>query len=253
MKLNYIDQGTGQPIVLLHGMFGSLSNLGNIARELAIGYRVISADLRNHGESPHEQEMDIPCMADDIIELLDDLGLPSASLIGHSLGGKIGMQVALNYPSRITKLVVADIAPVAYIPRQDAAFNGLRTLSGLEISSRGQADTAMAAHVSESQTRSFLLKNLMRKVDGSYCLKINMSAIIENYESALVAAPEGNPYLGPTLFLKGETSAYIQTKHQSRMIELFPNMKLDIIKDVGHWLHAENPVEFNQRVTDFLI
>ena len=93
----------------------------------------------------------------------------------------------------------------------------------------------------------------MRKVDGSYCLKINMSAIIENYESTLVAAPEGNPYLGPTLFLKGETSAYIQTKHQSRMIELFPNMKLDIIKDVGHWLHAENPVEFNRRVTDFLI
>ena len=111
----------------------------------------------------------------------------------------------------------------------------------------------MAAHVPESQTRSFLLKNLMRKVDGSYCLKINMSAIIENYESALVAAPEGNSYFGPTLFLKGETSAYIQTKHQSRMIELFPNMKLDIIKDVGHWLHAENPVEFNRRVTDFLI
>ena len=253
MKLNYTNQGAGQPVVLLHSMFGSLSNLGNLARDLATAYRVISVDLRNHGDSPHEQEMGLSAMADDIVDLLDDLDLPRVNLIGHSLGGKIGMQVALNYPSRVVKLVVVDIAPVAYTPRQDAALDALRAVSRLNIGSRGQADAAMAIHLPEPQTRSFLLKNLKRKDDGSYCLRLNMSSIIENYGTSLVAAPEGIPYGGPTLFLKGETSAYIQSKHQSRMTELFPNMKLDVMKGVGHWLHAENPVEFNRRVTDFLI
>jgi esterase len=252
MKLNYTDQGAGQPVILLHGMFGSLSNLGNLARDLATVYRVISADLRNHGDSPHEQKMDITSMADDVVELLDDLDLSAVNLIGHSLGGKVGMQVALNYPSRVAKLVVADIAPVAYVPRQDAALEALRAISCIEVNSRGQADSVMVAHVLEPETRSFLLKNLKRKADGGYGLKINMSSIAENYGTSLAAAPAGLPYSGPTLFLKGETSAYIQSKHQPRMAELFPNMKLEVINDVGHWLHSENPVEFNRRVTDFL-
>jgi len=252
MKLNYTDQGAGQPVILLHGMFGSLSNLGKLARELATIYRVISADLRNHGDSPHDQKMDIPSMADDIVELLDDLNLSAANLVGHSLGGKVGMQVALKYPSRVTKLVVADIAPVAYVPRQDAAFEGLLAMSGLDVNSRGQADSVMAEHVPEPQTRSFLLKNLIRKAGGGYGLKINMSSISENYGTSLVAAPEGSPYSGPVLFLKGETSAYIQSKHQPKMVELFPNMKLEVMNDVGHWLHSENPVEFNRLVTGFL-
>jgi len=252
MKLNYTDQGAGQPVILLHGMFGSLSNLGSLARELATVYRVISCDLRNHGDSPHDQRMDIPSMADDIVELLDDLGLSAVSLIGHSLGGKVGMQVALNYPSRVAKLVVADIAPVAYVPRQDAALEALRAISVLKVNNRREADSIMAVHLPEPQTRSFLLKNLMRKSDGNYSLKINISSISDNYGTSLVAAPVGLPYSGPTLFLKGETSAYIQSKHHSKMAELFPNMKLDVMNDVGHWLHSENPVEFNRRVTDFL-
>ena len=114
MKLNFTDQGTGPVVILLHGMFGSLSNLGNLARALAPSYRVISVDLRNHGDSPHDSAMDIPVMALDVVELMADLGIHSAHLIGHSLGGKLAMQVALNNPQLVATLVVADIAPVSY-------------------------------------------------------------------------------------------------------------------------------------------
>ena len=116
MKLNYVSQGSGQPVVLMHGMFGSLSNLGVVGRALADQYQVIAVDMRNHGESPHSMTMDYPAMAVDIVELLDDLALPKAHLLGHSMGGKVAMQVALNQPDRVASLMAADIAPVTYQP-----------------------------------------------------------------------------------------------------------------------------------------
>tara|TARA_B110000003_G_scaffold179930_1_gene179159 strand:+ start:2614 stop:3381 length:768 start_codon:yes stop_codon:yes gene_type:complete len=252
MRLNFSEQGDGHAVILMHGMFGSLSNLGNLARYLATHHRVISVDLRNHGDSPHEQSMDIPLMANDVVELMDELGLSDASVIGHSLGGKIAMQVALNHPDRVAKLVVADISPVAYKPRQDAALDALIELSSAAILSRAEADALMAKHVPEHSTRAFLLKNLGRNVEGNYSLKLNMQAIAANYGSTLVAAPEGLPYQGPSLFLKGENSAYIQTKHQPVIGQLFPNSKIQIIAGVGHWLHAEKPDEFNANVVEFI-
>jgi esterase len=251
VKLNYTDQGAGEAVILLHGIFGYLSNLGNLARELSSAYRVISVDLRNHGNSPHHPQMDIPTLANDIVELIDDLGLSAAILIGYSLGGKVAMQVALNYPSSVTKVVIADIAPVTYIPRKDPALEALLTISGIDVTSLEQADSVMAEHLLTPEFRSLLLKNLIRKASGTYILKINMSSISENYPT-LAVAPAGRPYSGPTLFLKGENSAYIQSKHHSIMLALFPNMKLEVINDVGHFLHSENPVEFNRHVTDFL-
>ena len=252
MQLNYTEQGDGHAVILMHGMFGSLSNLGNLARYLADHYRVISVDLRNHGDSPHDPTMDIPSMANDVVDLMDELGLPDARLVGHSLGGKIAMQVALNHPDRVAKLVVADISPVAYNPRQDAALDALLELSSATILNRAEADALMAKHVPEHSTRAFLLKNLGRNVEGNYSLKLNMQAIATNYGSTLAAAPEGPPYKGPSLFLKGENSAYIQTKHQPIIGQLFPSSELRIITGVGHWLHAEKPDEFNANVVEFI-
>jgi esterase len=252
MKLHYTQQGTGQAVILLHGMFGCLTSLGNLADELSAGYRVISVDLRNHGDSPHAQQMDIPTMASDIVKLIDELGLSTASLIGHSLGGKIAMQVALNYPHRVTNLVVADIAPVTYTPRQDPFLQAFLALSSLDIYGRDQAKSIVAEHVQAPEHQAFLLESLTRKDSGVYGLKINISAISENYATSLAVAPAGYPYSGPVLFLKGETSAYIQSKHQPIMAELFPNMELHVIKGVGHWVHFENPLEFTQGVKRFL-
>ena len=253
MKLNYTDQGSGAAVVLMHGMFGSLSNLGSLAKVLAQRYRVLSVDLRNHGDSPHEDEMDLALMASDVVELLDALNLPRAILLGHSLGGKIAMQVALNHPQRVSQLIVADISPVNYPQTNNApVLDGLSALGRVQVISRRAADELLAEYVPDLMTRSFLLKNLVRKADGEFGLKLNMDSISKNYATSLVAAPSGEPFDGPILFLKGESSAYIQEKHQPVIKAFFPNFELQVISEVGHWLHAEKPDVFNNLVTDFL-
>lgn len=252
MKLNYIEQGSGPVIILIHGMFGSLSNLGMLARSLVDQCRVISVDLRNHGDSPHAQQMNLASMAGDIIELMDNLNISSASLIGHSLGGKIAMQVALNSPFRVQSLVVADIAPVTYSGGQDQALAALAALSQLRIDSRSAADQVMSEYIEEAPTRAFLLKNLARDDQGNLSLKLNMASIVDNYATALVAAPSGDSYVGPTLFLKGGDSAYIQDKHRPIIEKMFPRVQLQVVANAGHWLHAEQPQIFNNLVAEFL-
>ena len=237
----------------MHGMFGSLSNLGLVGRALIDNYTVISVDQRNHGESPHSQEMSYPCMADDIIELMDDLKLEKAILLGHSMGGKIGMQVALNHPKRVHKLIVADIAPVEYQPdRHGGVLEGLSALAEKRPSSRKEADQTLATYVEESPIRAFLLKNLVRGEDGKFNLRLFMAGIIANYYDTLTQPPIGNPFFGPTLFVKGEDSAYIQDKHRNEVLRLFPNAQLKVIANTGHWLHAEKPETFNKIVGTFL-
>ena len=254
MKLNYIEQGVASAptIILIHGMFGSLSNLGMLGRTLIEQYRVISVDLRNHGDSPHQQQMDLPSMAEDIVELMEDLSIDSATLIGHSLGGKIAMQIALNSPARVTALVVADIAPVTYSGGQDQALAGLVALGSVAIDSRGAADKILSEYIEVPSTRAFLLKNLSRDGQGSLSLKLNISSIEQNYATTLVAAPTGDLYGGPTLFLKGETSAYIQDKHRPIIEQMFPRVQLQVVANAGHWLHAEQPQAVNSAVAAFL-
>ena len=250
MKLNYQEQGNGYPVILIHGMFGSLSNLGNLARCLSNQFRVISVDLRNHGDSPHDSVFDMATMAEDILYLMDILSLPTAFIVGHSLGGKVGMQLALSHSDRVTKLVVADISPVTYQPRNDPALNGLIALSEAIIQNRNQAEELLADFISDSQTRAFLLKNLKRN-DDRFVLKLNMNAVIENYGTALVAAPSGDRFDNPCLFIKGETSAYIQEKHRPIIKDMFPNSQVNVISGAGHWLHAEKPKLFNNQVMEF--
>ena len=250
MKLNYQEQGNGYPVILIHGMFGSLSNLGNLARCLSNQFRVISVDLRNHGDSPHDSVFDMSTMAEDILYLMDILSLPTAFIVGHSLGGKVGMQLALSHSDRVNKLVVADISPVTYQPRNDPALNGLIALSEASIQNRNQAEELLADFIGDSQTRAFLLKNLKRN-DDRFVLKLNMNAVIENYGTALVAAPSGDRFDNPCLFIKGETSAYIQEKHRPIIKDMFPNSQVNVISGAGHWLHAEKPKLFNNQVMEF--
>lgn len=237
----------------MHGMFGSLSNLGLLGRALSDNYSVISVDMRNHGESPHNLVMDYPSMADDIIELMDDLNFDQATLIGHSMGGKVAMQVAMNHPERVNKLVIADIAPVDYKPdRHGGVLEGLTSLATTRPTSRKEADQRLATYVDEPSVRAFLLKNLIRAKDGRFDLRLYMEGIIANYYDKLTLAPTGEPFSGPTLFIKGENSAYIQDKHRSKVVRLFPNTKLKVIENTGHWLHAEKPETFNKSVSIFL-
>ena len=252
MRLNYSEQGVGDPVFLLHGLFGSLSNLGNLARALAPSYRVISVDLRNHGDSPHHAEMSLLSMAQDIVELMDHLSIASAYFVGHSLGGKVAMQLAMSEANRVKGLVVVDIAPVKYQDNNTNIINNLYDLSKVDIKDRKMADSFLSEQGVEPSVRAFLLKNLSRNSAGNFELKININAIKANYESHLSAAPQGEIFTGPCLFLKGENSDYIDQQQLPIIQSIFPKSSVQTVDAVGHWLHAEKPELFNQMVLQFI-
>jgi len=255
MKLNSNPQGHPQgsapAVILLHGLFGSLSNLAGVAKALSDNFCVYQLDLRNHGASPHDDNMSYPDMANDIIKFMDDHDIQRAHILGHSMGGKVAMQVALNHPERLLKLIVVDIAPVTYAQHHNPALDGLLALSQTKLESRKQADEILSQYVSEQPVRSFLLKNLYREESGLYNLRLNLPAILKHYQSVSETLI-GKPFSGPTLFLKGSESAYIQQKHKETILDLFPNAKIKIISGVGHWLHSEKPETFNRLVVQFL-
>jgi len=255
MKLNFNQQGQPQgsapAVILLHGLFGSLSNLASAAKALGESFTTYQLDLRNHGTSPHNDNMTYPEMSNDILEFMDDHNITCAHILGHSMGGKVAMQVALNHPDRLLKLIVADIAPVTYAQHNNPALDGLQALSQMKLESRRQANKALSQYINEQPVRAFLLKNLYRAETDSYKLRLNLPAILNHYQS-IRETLSGNPFSGPTLFLKGSDSAYIQQKHKETILHLFPNAKVKIINGTGHWLHSEKPEIFNRFVVQFL-
>jgi len=250
----------GVPVLLIHGLFGSGDNLGALARELAGDRTVVLVDLRNHGQSPHVDFLDLAAMADDILALQEKLGFGAGDfsqcginqfdIVGHSLGGKVAMQLALNFPQAVRRLVVADIAPVAYAPGHDAVFAALSAVDLRSVERRGDADAMMAPYLTDLSLRQFLLKGLYRD-EGGYHWRFNLPALKVNY-AAIRAAPSGNPFTGPTLFIKGELSDYITAEHEPTLRHWFPNFEFRIIAGAGHWLHGEKPAEFNSLVKAFM-
>jgi esterase len=252
LPLHYTRQGAeGEWVVLLHGLFGSGDNLGALAKLLAADFRVVQVDLRNHGRSPHSSMMNLMAMAADIAALLDDLGIDSCHLLGHSLGGKVAMQLALSQPQRVRRLVIADIAPVAYAPHHQDIFAGLQAIDLAGLQQRGDADGPLSQFVSELQVRQFLLKSLYRDEAGFHW-RFNLPVLLASYQE-LLAAPSGAPFSGPTLFIKGELSDYILAEHETIIRTLFPNFTFKMIAGTGHWLHGEKPVIFNKLVQQFLM
>ena len=251
MKLNFIHQGQGEPVLLLHGLFGSLRNLSQIGKALAEQFSVYLLDMRNHGDSPHHPRMGFADMAGDVIHFMDQQQIPKAHLLGHSMGGKVAMQIALSTPERVNRLVVADISPVTYTRRHDPVIEGLTQVEEAKPTSRREADQVLAGYVAEPEVRAFLLKSLHRDSSDHYRLKFNLTDIARNYENIIIA-PQGEPFPGPTLFIKGGESPYIQAKHREAVLQLFPNATVKVITGAGHWLHAEKPAIFNRLVLEFL-
>ncbi len=253
VALNYREAGTGQPLILMHGMFGSLNNLGGIARLLSQHYRAIRVDARNHGNSPHHATMSYPAMAADVIRLLDDLEIPKAVLIGHSMGGKVMMQAAIDYPDRVDSLIVLDIAPVTYpATGHDNVLAGLNQLYQNPPATREDADKILEGFISSAGLRSFLLTNLIRADDNRLRLRLNMPSICENYQSQLTLGPSGPAYQGPTLFLRGSESPYIRERNRPAIEALFPNGELLSVEGAGHMLHAKQPDVVADHIRSFL-
>ena len=253
------SQASGQPhsgkdpVVLIHGLFGSFENLGVIARSLSDQYQVINIDVRNHGRSPHSDDMSYPLMAEDLAQTLDELAIDRAVLLGHSMGGKLAMTFALRYPQRVSKLILADIAPVAYHPRHNSIFAGLLAVDLANLQNRAQAQAALATHISEAGVQQFLLKSLVKNADDSFSWRFNLKALKANYAKLTGEPQTEGRYDGPVLFIKGADSDYILPEHKALIVQLFPKAQAKIIQGTGHWLHAEKPAAFTKLVQDFLL
>lgn len=251
MQLNYHIQGSGQPLMILHGLFGTLENWGSQIKALAEQFQVIAVDLRNHGRSPHSDTMNYAVMADDIVQLIRHLNLTSVHLMGHSMGGKVAMQLALNHPELLQSLIVVDIAPVVYEHHHQQVFKGLNSVDLDTLASRSAAEASLAEFIHEPSVRAFLLKNLYRNDDKQFRWRMNLPVLEREYHH-ISQAPQGTPFSGKTLFIKGANSQYILAEHRDAILQLFPNATYKMIEGAGHWPHAEKPAIFTKLLLNFL-
>lgn len=251
MKLNFNQQGTGPSLIILHGLFGSASNFRTLAKQYGAHYTVYCLDLRNHGSSPHDSDVTFEAMVSDIIEFMDDHNIKSTAIMGHSLGGKVAMQAALTHPHRISKMIAGDIAPVKFPHHHDRIFEGLHEVTRQNPSSRKEAGEILAHYVDIPEVRLFLLTNLSRAEDGSLNWRINVNGLEQGYEY-LADKPDGIPYNGPALFIRGALSDYVKDSYIPAIYKLFPSAEIATLDGTGHWLHAEKPVEYAEITLEFL-
>lgn len=252
MELNFKEFGQGPPLVILHGLFGTLDNWQTIARKLSETHSVYIPDLRNHGRSPHEEEITYPLMADDVQHFMESNWLYKAQLIGHSMGGKVAMQLALHNPDMVERLVVVDIGPKAYPGGHEVIFKALFDLDLEHLQQRSEAETFLMDRLNrDSGVVQFLMKNLSRSKEGLFEWKMNLAAIYRHY-SDILAPVEGDPFGKPTLFIRGENSGYIQDSDWPDIRKLFPEASLETVAGAGHWVHAEKPAELMALLSAFL-
>jgi len=242
------------PLVIAHGLFGSARNWGVIAKRLSDGRQVVAVDMRNHGASPWAARHRYPDLAADLAEVIDAHG-GRADVLGHSMGGKAAMVLALTRPDRVRRLVVADIAPVAYGHTQTPLIEAMRNVALADIARRSDADDALAARVEDPGVRAFLLQSLDLKAQPP-AWRLNLDAL-EAEMAHIIGWPDdtgdtGGGFDGPTLFLSGAESDYVRREHRDRIKSLFPSARFARIPGAGHWLHAEKPREFEAAVRAFL-
>ena len=263
MNLHFKELGqphaAAPPLVMLHGLFGSSDNWLAVAPKLARHTRVFLVDLRNHGLSPHSDDMTFALMAGDLAEFLDARQLNRARVLGHSLGGKVAMQFALTFPARVDRLIVVDIAPRAYAPEHEPVFKALLALDLKQYHSRTQIEEALAPAIPDLTLRRFLLKNLKHRPaapksdeGGSFDWRIPLSSLFASYPKLCEAITPSNTFPGPALFLRGGQSPYISDADAPLIRQLFPRAAIETLPTARHWVHADAPEEFARRISNFL-
>ena len=252
VELSCREEGAGPPLLILHGLFGSAANWGRIARDLATDHRVLTVDLRNHGRSAHATGMTYPEMAADVVALIDRLDAGPVTLLGHSMGGKAAMRVALEYPERVVRLVVVDIAPRDYLGNQDEVFAALASLDITGTSRRADIDARLAPTLPDPALRAFLLTNLVQE-QGALRWRINLPAIAAGIgDIEAFPVPGTASYGGPVQFVAGRDSDYLRPDDPDRIHALFPHAVIDWVDGAGHWVHAARPEAFLATVRRFL-
>ena len=252
MNLYYRTIGSGPPLIILHGIFGSSDNWGTLGRQFGEFRQVYLVDQRNHGRSPHDPQFNYQVMVEDLREFIVQHDLLKPDIMGHSMGGKTAMFFATKYPDMINKLVVVDIAPRAYPVHHDFILRGLAALPLDKLQSRQQADDELARYIDNPAIRQFLLKNLQR-TDQGFRWKINLPVIQENIAHVGQGLDREDVFTHPTLFIRGGLSPYIQEEDYADIAAHFPNSKVVTIAGATHWVHADKPAELYKAVKDFLL
>lgn len=251
MKLYHRELGQGQPIIMLHGIFGSSDNWLTSARILSKQFHTFALDLRNHGQSHHENVFDYPSMVEDILEFMEVNHISDPVVMGHSMGGKVAMNLAVGHPQKLQKLIVVDIAPKPYDMNNYVVLQGLNAIPIETVTTRQEAEEHLGKFVPESDVRQFLLKNLQRKPEGGFRWKLNLPAITANIHNIGLALQVEGKFEKPALFVRGARSNYIKDHDFDRIRGIFPAAEFQTL-DTGHWVPAEKPAEFVEVVKDFL-
>jgi len=252
MKLFHRKFGSGEPLIILHGLFGSSDNWQTLAKKFSQEFKVYTVDLRNHGRSFHHESFNYDVMMDDIVELIQEIGLEKVSFLGHSMGGKLSMKYALHYPDIVENLIVVDIAPRKYQVLHDGIIQALNSLDLQPYKRREEVDEALANMLQNFSVRQFLLKNLVRNHNGTFSWKINLEAIDQNVKNLVIEISSNYPFKGKTLFIAGDKSDYIRPVDEEQILELFPKAIIKYLPDVGHWVHAQAPDLLYKTVMDFI-
>jgi esterase len=250
MKLFYRESGEGEPLIILHGLFGSSDNWFSHAKTFAQYFKVYLVDQRNHGQSPHSSDFNYKTLTMDLEDFLKEHSITQPIILGHSMGGKTAMNFAVKNPDKLKSLVVVDIVPKSYPVHHDHILEGLKSIDLKLIQNRVEADKQLAQQVEEPDVRQFLLKNLSRSENG-FEWKINLSGIEENIEVIGEGMQYSGTFNGPTLFVKGAKSNYYKPGDEDAIRKIFPRVEFQTL-DTGHWVQAERPKEFADAVLKFL-
>lgn len=253
MLLHSRIEGTGKPLLIVHGYLGMSDNWKTLAGQYAqAGFEVHAVDMRNHGKSFHSDVFTYDAMVQDLIDYCDANNLDKVDLIGHSMGGKAAMFLAVQYPERLDRLVVADIGPKYYAPHHQDIMQALNAVDFSVKPDRAAVEETIAEYVPDFGTRQFLMKNVYRETPDQLAFRFNLPVFNKEIENIGQALTEGSHFDGPTLFLRGDKSRYIKDEDFGLIKSHFPNAEIKDIKNSGHWLHAENPKDFFEETLAFL-
>ncbi|MFN8277719.1 MAG: alpha/beta fold hydrolase [Chitinophagales bacterium] len=253
MELHYKDTGAGFPVIVLHGLMGSLDNWQTVAKAWGANFKVYTIDQRNHGRSPWSDDFNYELLANDLLQFMDEQNISKAHLVGHSMGGKVAMQVALQHPERMAKLVVVDVAPVQYEDRHTYIFKALEAVPLEQLTSRQQAEDILRLRIRDNSTIQFLMKSLYRDDENHFRWRFNLAALHRNYAAISTGVSGGAPFTGSSLFVKGSLSDYVNAENYALIQQMFPNNELEEISGSGHWVHADNFPDFVASVNRFLL
>ena len=245
-------EGSGKPLLILHGFLGMSDNWKTLGTQFETDFQVHVLDLRNHGRSLHSEDFSYEIMAQDVYEYCQAHKLENINILGHSMGGKVAMLLATTHPELVDKLIVADIGPKFYPQHHQDILAGLNAVDFSKKPSRSDVEEIMEKYIPDFGTRQFLMKNLFWQEPGQLAFRFNLAIFNHKMDEVGIPLPQNAVFEKPTLFIRGGNSKYILDSDFEKIKQHFPDSSVETILNVGHWLHAENPAEFYQKVTSFL-